>query len=152
MNLVKPLKSPRPERLANNSGHNCWNACELFLPFPFNVDLEDIYGQVNAWNQNWGKGREAKSVNYERLSLCCVFRKCLDNLWPGLYSILFALVKLLLESGFYLVYLRGGSFPPRQKKNFVIITASIWVTKTEKESRRDEVSAHTTGCPKSSFL
>ena len=24
-------------------GHNCWNACEVFLPFSFNVDLEDVY-------------------------------------------------------------------------------------------------------------
>ena len=29
---------------------------ELFLRFPFNADLEDVYAQVNSWNQHWGKG------------------------------------------------------------------------------------------------
>ena len=40
-------------------GHNCWNSYEVFLPFPFNIDLIDIYAQANAWNQHWRKGREA---------------------------------------------------------------------------------------------
>ena len=40
------------------SHHNCWNTCEVFLRFPFNVDLEDVYAQdeVNSWNQHWGNG------------------------------------------------------------------------------------------------
>ena len=44
------------ERALLCPGHNCWNACEVFLPFPFNVDLADVYTQVNSWNQHWGKG------------------------------------------------------------------------------------------------
>ena len=31
---------------------------ELFLRFPFNADLEDVYAQANSWNQHWGKGEK----------------------------------------------------------------------------------------------
>ena len=66
--------------------HNCWNSYKVFLPFPFNIDLIDIYAQANAWNQHWRKGREAICVFMKWLSLyiCCVFRKCFNNLRPGL--------------------------------------------------------------------
>ena len=32
------------------------------VPFPFNVDFEDVYAQENAWNQHFGKGREVLST------------------------------------------------------------------------------------------
>ena len=52
----------------DNTGHNCWNAWEVFLPFPFNVDLEDVYAQVKAWKKHWGKEREAMLVFTRRIS------------------------------------------------------------------------------------
>ena len=51
-------------------GHNYWDACEVFLPFPFNVDLEDVYAQVNAWNQHWGKGGKQYLYSWDKVTLC----------------------------------------------------------------------------------
>ena len=95
----------------------CWNTCEFLLPFPFNVDFEEVYAQANLWNQHWGKERKATHIFVEPLSLSCVFRKCFSKLRLVLLH-----SRLLPLIFFFFVF---ASFIPSSKGPITVLEAIL---------------------------
>ena len=50
---------------------NCWNACQVFLLLPFNVDVEDVYAQPNAWNQRKSEGNNTCMMKRLCFNMLC---------------------------------------------------------------------------------